>query len=69
MRKDFSCPTQKVRFRDHKEAIGALHRSVTIREFAAQDGFSTRRKETRSYHCKKCKGFHLTSKQQWGLAA
>jgi hypothetical protein len=69
MRKDFSCPSLKVRYKDHKQAIEALHRAVRIRKFAAQDGVATRRNESRSYHCKKCKGFHLTSQQQLGLAA
>jgi hypothetical protein len=63
------CISGKVRFRDHEQAVDALHRSANRRHFADQDGRQTRRQEIRSYNCKFCKGHHLTSQELWGLAA
>ena len=56
------CSCGKVRFPDHAAAVAALHDAATQRHFAAQDGTTTRRREIRSYSCKECKGWHLTSK-------
>ncbi len=69
MKKRKECITKKVRFRDHEQAVEALHRAVNYRHFAEIDGTQTKRLERRSYACKFCKGYHLTSQVSWGLAA
>ncbi len=51
----------KRRFRDHREAVEALHRAATQRRWAAEDAEHSRRQEVRSYRCKACRGWHLTS--------
>lgn len=56
-----TCSTGKIRFPDHTAAVAALHSAATKRNFAAQDGKTTVRREVRSYSCKECKGWHLTS--------
>ena len=54
-----SCPiTRKVRFRDHAEAVAALHAAEVARVFSAGQ---TNRQECRSYACNACHGWHLTS--------
>ncbi|VEG47795.1 Uncharacterised protein [Mycolicibacterium chitae] len=57
-----TCPTGKIRFPDHTAAVHALHSAATQRNFAEQDGTVTNRREVRSYSCKECKGWHVTSK-------
>ena len=69
MKRRKECASKKVRFRDHEQAVEALHRAANHRHFAELDGTNTRRQECRVYECKLCKGFHLTSQQNWGLAA
>ena len=56
-----TCPTGKIRFPDHRAAVSALHKAATERNFARQDGQATNRHEVRSYSCKECNGWHLTS--------
>ncbi len=51
----------KVRFRDHREAVSALHDVVTLRKRAEEAMLPSRRREVRSYACQRCNGFHLTS--------
>ncbi len=51
----------KRRFRDHREAVVALHQAANHRARAIEQGEVSRRREVRSYRCKKCKGWHLTS--------
>ena len=58
------CPTKKHRFRDHLEAVRALHHAGTTRKFAELDGRSSRRREQRAYKCTLCRGFHLTSQPE-----
>jgi hypothetical protein len=54
-----TCPASgKTRFRDHSEAVGALHTAAVAREFS---GGTTRRQECRCYSCPACHGWHLTS--------
>ena len=48
----------KVRFGEHKDATQALREA---RRAAGRDGVSSRRRETRSYQCSSCRGWHLTS--------
>jgi len=56
------CPvTRKRRFRDHKEAIAALHLAEVARRRATEAGFVTKRREVRDYLCPMCRGTHLTS--------
>lgn len=52
---------RKVRFRDHLEAITALHTISNARARAHEHGVATRRREVRCYECANCRGFHLTS--------
>lgn len=54
----------KVRFRDHAEAVTALHAAATARHVAACDAVTTVRKEKRCYECKWCRGWHLTSQEK-----
>lgn len=55
----------KRRYRDHSEAIAALHGVANARYRAELDGVETRRREVRAYECDFCHGWHLTSKQVW----
>lgn len=55
------CPTGKVRYRDSREAVAALHGSARARHWADLDGSFTRRQEVRHYACHACQGWHLTS--------
>lgn len=52
---------RKVRFRDHREAVAALHNVALLRKRAEEEALLTRRHEVRSYKCEACRGFHLTS--------
>lgn len=52
----------KVRFRDHREAVAALHDVVVIRKRSKEALVPSRRREVRCYQCLRCNGFHLTSK-------
>ena len=55
-----TCPvSKKVRFRDHREAVQALHSAARAREFSCGE---SRRAECRAYACPACRGWHLTSK-------
>jgi hypothetical protein len=49
----------KVRFRDHREAVRALHSAARAREFSCGE---SHRAECRAYACPACRGWHLTSK-------
>ena len=51
----------KVRFRDKREALDALHHAVAVRRVVEAEGQATRRKECRVYPCPSCSGWHLTS--------
>ena len=53
----------KRRFRDHKEAVRALHGSKRLRNNDLElNGFS-RRDEKRVYKCQFCNGWHLTKQE------
>lgn len=56
--------TKKVRYRDKKEALNALHKIQTKirRPLSEGDGW-TQRRECRAYACEECKGWHLTSQK------
>lgn len=62
-------PTGKRRFRDHDEAVAALHSACNSRTAAAHCGTTTRRRETRAYQCGACNGWHLTSQSAILIAA
>ena len=51
----------KVRFRDHKQAIDALHVIKMRRTWAETCDAPSRRREVRTYLCHRCNGWHLTS--------
>lgn len=51
----------KCRFRDHAQAVAALHQAARSRQMAAEFGFQSRRAEVRCYACDACQGWHLTS--------
>jgi hypothetical protein len=59
------CPSGKIRFRERREAIAALHRAENLRANAAWDGAETRRNEVRCYTCPDCLGVHLSSLPTW----
>ena len=52
----------KVRYRDQKEALQALHRIQANRSFLIVEGREHNRRECRVYVCPTCMGAHLTSK-------
>lgn len=53
--------TGKRRFRDHQEAVVALHKAVAARARADAHDVVTARRERRAYFCASCNGWHLTS--------
>lgn len=60
--KKFHCEaSNKRRFRDHREAVEALHGAAVSRQVAAELGQVSTRREVRSYRCTACRGWHLTS--------
>ncbi len=63
------CVSGKPRYRDHGEAITALHSTKLAAERAIALTGSTKRKECRAYHCPNCSGWHLSSKSYWSVAA
>ena len=63
------CPSGKVRFRDHRQAVHALHGAQAARHRAESDKVETTHAAVRTYPCPACKGHHLTSKVEWGRAA
>jgi hypothetical protein len=61
------CPIfGKVRFRDKREALEAVHAAITTRRFAEADSLETARQERRTYRCASCHGWHLTSQESRG---
>lgn len=58
------CGSGKKRFRDHKEATRALHRSQLRQQWSSIEDQFTRRRETRAYECYTCNGWHLTSQNK-----
>jgi hypothetical protein len=69
LHKKHECPTGKRRFKDHRQAVDALHGAQSARQRALHDNVETTRAEVRTYSCGLCKGHHLTSQQEWGRAA
>lgn len=67
------CESGKVRFKDHRQAVEALHSTQNHSANQIQKFGDTRRREVRSYSCPICKGWHLTSQPLtsdiFGLAA
>lgn len=61
MAKKYKCPSGKLRYRDHAEAVRALHGAQNARNRAAQAGARSNRAERRDYRCPLCHGYHLTS--------
>jgi len=58
------CPqTGKLRYRDHKEAVRALHRAANASRVEREMYGASRRAEIRAYRCDACGGhfWHLTS--------
>lgn len=58
------CPEGKLRYRDAKLAIQALHRMQNTAALAIELTGNTTRNEKRYYHCGKCKGVHLSSQDK-----
>ncbi len=56
--------TGKSRFRDHEQAVAALHRAVGHRAVAQALGVDCSRAEVRCYWCDSCSGWHLTSQRE-----
>jgi hypothetical protein len=52
----------KVRFRDHEEAVEALHRADCARSRSVADGATSTHRAVRTYYCPRCGGYHLTSR-------
>ena len=53
----------KIRYRDRREALEALHRLQNKREYSAGTAAAEARNEKRAYFCPTCKGAHLSSKR------
>ncbi len=62
-RQGFCRRTGKKRWRDHAEAVRALHLASAARSAVAdiRSGAETDHREVRSYRCSDCGGWHLTS--------
>ena len=59
------CPmTGKIRYRDHKEAVKALHRAKSAANFETGQYGKTDRLERRNYFCQVCSAYHLTSQEK-----
>lgn len=60
------CPTSgKVRYRDHAQASDGLRSAKEARLRQQSAGVESRRRETRSYKCPDCRGWHNTSRSRW----
>ena len=59
------CPTGKRRLKDHKDAVRTLHKAKGAGRIELENNGSTKRQETRTYFCDRCKGHHLTSQLVW----
>jgi len=55
-----TCPTGKVRYRDHEAAVNALYR---LAKSSTRDDVPRR-----SYLCPVCKGWHVTKKRERVIA-
>jgi len=64
-RDGFCRGTGKKRWRDHGEAVRALHQAANARRDVDRrgGGASTDHREVRTYRCGSCGGWHLTSQQ------
>jgi hypothetical protein len=58
------CVDGKIRYRDHDEAVNALHHAQNMRVIATELTGSSTRNEKRTYFCGLCKGHHLTSQEE-----
>ncbi len=56
------CDSGKARYRDKTEAVHALHAVKNNAKRQLEQFGTSRRKESRTYRCPDCKGWHLTSK-------
>lgn len=64
-----TCPeTGKVRYDEHHDVTLVL-RDLRRAASSILDGHATRRRETRSYRCLFCAGWHLTSQPLQGIVA
>ncbi len=59
------CPSGKIRYRDRRMAVDALHHAQNVGALALELTGATSRNETRIYACPDCAGFHLTSRPTW----
>ncbi|MDN4478664.1 hypothetical protein QQX10_10730 [Demequina sp. SYSU T00039] len=66
---DVGCITRKRRFRDHQEAVHALHGAQQFARLDIESSGSTKRAECRTYECYACNGWHLTSQPAPGAVA
>lgn len=62
------CDSGKARYRDKTEAVHALHSVKNNAERQLEQFGTSRRKESRTYRCPECKGWHLTSKPMLALS-
>lgn len=57
-----NCVTGKKRFRYKQKVVSFLHFAANARKDAAELGATTTHEALRSYRCKECGGYHVTSK-------
>ena len=59
-----NCPSGKVRYRSEDHASTALSEIRAARQFHDAD---PERVESRYYYCRRCNGWHLTSRPEFDL--
>lgn len=62
-----NCFTHKVRYKDHKMAIAALHKLSNLRTADLAEYGQTTFNQVRVYFHDACKGWHLTSQKSWSV--
>jgi hypothetical protein len=55
----------KVRYKDHTQAIGALHLLTNRRNSDLRQFGETTFNQTRVYQCDRCAGWHLATSEFW----
>lgn len=59
----------KIRYRSRKDALEMLWKIKASRAQHAEVQSGAQKVEKRAYRCPECKGYHLTSKEYWGISS
>jgi hypothetical protein len=65
-RRKGTCVTGKKRFRYKEQVVDFLHYAANARRDADELGAETTHRAFRSYECRLCNGFHVTSQEKIG---